>query len=593
MTRRRWLAILLSVAMIISCMPAMVMAEDEPESGGYAYVDENGEQQTVETADAITSSTASLTTGWYIVDSDVSLSGLSVSGDVKLIVSDAKALTMNEPIECASGSVLTVYGQTDGTGKIMVGSGNSERVLINSSGDLNFFGGKIGSQSSSDGCHIYTSGDVVIARASVSVNCMREKKNKHSEDAIACANLTVKSGSLSANDDHGNAVHCTGEIKILDGVVSLTGSKDKEPAIQTEVLTIKGGEVTVSNKRGIAAHTISLSWSKSTDRIDLSGIGIHTVHLSSGGKISLERPFWIDGNHYLPSDSVGAETIARKILTPSHKAFFAGHSLTLEDGRIGMNFFVYEPSNEESTLSFSISGKGDVEQKSGYETRDAYRIYTCYISSIQMADTITAEYSCNGETLTDTYSVKDYLTYIDEHSEDFDTKTIDLVHAIADYGHYGQIYLKGRNGWTFDPDTGYAEMTTYYASSYDQSAISALLPDANISYSSGIVKITYQLYFDSAITLNIFFKVEEGASFTCDGAELQDDGRWKVTKTGISATDLDTGFTVTGTCNGAFSVSVSPLTYIKAILNGSSDSAKNAVSAFYKYYEAAKAYAGI
>jgi hypothetical protein len=278
--------------------------------------------------------------------------------------------------------------------------------------------------------------------------------------------------------------------------------------------------------------------------------------------------------------------------------YVKGHSLTLEAGKIGMNFYVFEPSAEEGTMTFSISGKGDVTAKNGYSiATDGSHVYTCYVSSIQMADTIKASYSCNGKTCEDSYSIEQYVKYFEEHASEYDQYTIALVRAIADYGHYGQIYLKARNGWTFDPHDGYAEMKTYYSTSFDKDEILTHLPSHAIDYSNstGIQKISYQLYFSSTITLNIWIRANNGATVNCSGydAKLQDDGRYHIERK-ISAQNLDTMLEIAGESEGDFSIKVSPLTYINAILTSDSYNAdaKNAVCAFYKYYEAAKAYAG-
>ena len=590
----RLLSAVLSLVMVIVCLPTISRAD------GYSYVDENGDAQTVETAQVIDSSTTALTSGWYILDSDVTISNhvLTVDGDVKLILSDGCTLTMNTTITGLSGSTLTIYGQSEGdygSGKLQVGNNHHDNVLIDTAGDLNIFGGIIAGAGSDSNGHLQVRGDLAIARASVTLSC----HGNHKDHVIDCVNLTVQSGFLSINASKGCGLYClnkektAGKVLILDGTVSVTGTSN-HPVLQTHELEIKGGDFTLSDKQkgGIEASAVSLSWSKPTDRIDLTHVS--HITLNNNGKVSFERPFWVGNSQHVPSDNVELSAVYSMVLTPSHDPFIAGHSLTLEEGRIGMNFFVYEPSDQEGTMSFSISGKGSVTQKSGYVTRDVYRVYTCYVSSIQMADTITASYSCDGKSVTDPYSVKEYLTYLDEHASEYSEKMITLVHAIADYGHYGQLYLKDRNGWTFDPDTGYAPMNTYYASSFDQEKIMTTIPNSAITHGSGIVKVSYQLYFDSAITLNIFFTVEDGQTFTCEGAEDMGNGKWKVTRTGISATELDQAVTVSGTCGGNFSVSISPLTYVKAVLKSSSTSsnAKNAVSAFYMYYEAAKAYAG-
>ena len=73
----------------------------------------------------------------------------------------------------------------------------------------------------------------------------------------------------------------------------------------------------------------------------------------------------------------------------------------------------------------------------------------------------------------------------------------------------------------------------------------------------------------------------------------QADGRYKVTILNISAHQLGDTYTVTSsTTNGTAKCSLSALSYVYAILNGSSydKTAKDAVSSLYSYYDATMNY---
>ena len=87
---------------------------------------------------------------WYVVDQDVNYSrsdsfrlNLELKGDVRMIVSDGATLSVEG--EIADGT-LSVYGQTDGTGRLEAGS------VISRSGAVNVYGGELstGSISISD-----------------------------------------------------------------------------------------------------------------------------------------------------------------------------------------------------------------------------------------------------------------------------------------------------------------------------------------------------------------------------------------------------------------------------------------------------------
>ncbi|MCI7181548.1 MAG: hypothetical protein MSA26_13480 [Lachnospiraceae bacterium] len=84
------------------------------------YVDEYGISRTLnENTTEITASSTELSGGWYIVRNNVSIEGnVAISGDVNLILADGCNLTVNGDI---TGGSLTIYGQANGTGNLIVG----------------------------------------------------------------------------------------------------------------------------------------------------------------------------------------------------------------------------------------------------------------------------------------------------------------------------------------------------------------------------------------------------------------------------------------------------------------------------------------
>ena len=121
------------------------------------YVDENGDTQTTVgfTVTRITAETAILTSGWYVVDSNVTrASTITVSGDVKLILMDGctlkvNALTNLAGITVSAGNTLTIYGQAAGTGSLEA-TGTE-------------YGAGIGGGMESDGGTVIINGGIVTA----------------------------------------------------------------------------------------------------------------------------------------------------------------------------------------------------------------------------------------------------------------------------------------------------------------------------------------------------------------------------------------------------------------------------------------------
>ena len=112
------------------------------------YIDENGDGQSAECT-VITPSTTTLNAGWYVVNSDVSISQmLTVSGEVNIILADGARLAVTgdqyQPgIKVAGDNTLRIYGQSEGTGRLEatgqsicagIGGGNNETcgtVIVN------------------------------------------------------------------------------------------------------------------------------------------------------------------------------------------------------------------------------------------------------------------------------------------------------------------------------------------------------------------------------------------------------------------------------------------------------------------------------
>ena len=291
---------------------------------------------------------------------------------------------------------------------------------------------------------------------------------------------------------------------------------------------------------------------------------------------------------------------------------FRTHSLLLS-GEIGVNFFMELPELEgvdygDSYMEFTIRSKNGATTRDPFDSSDrdvngkGYYGFTVFVSSIQMAAPITAVFHYgDGQTVEQTYSVKDYIVAYDAVASRFDATTTALVRAIADYGHYAQPALSLANGWTIGAD--YAEMDTYYRGSLDYGAVaSAVKPYAIVKAlsQSDIEKVNFDINLLSRTNIRVFFAPKTGykgsLSAAVDGnsaaAKKQPDGRWLVQIEDISAHQLSKMYGVeVQTTTGTASVQVSVLSYVDAILSSNMDARyKEAVSALYYYYRAAMDY---
>ena len=291
---------------------------------------------------------------------------------------------------------------------------------------------------------------------------------------------------------------------------------------------------------------------------------------------------------------------------------FKTQSLLLS-GEIGVNFFMNLPAIDgvdysESYMTFTITGDGTTTERDDFDAAHmnasgTYYGFTCYINSIQMAETITAVFHYgDGLTVEKTYSVKQYLEAFDTVSSKYDEETVALVHSIGDYGHYVQPMLAATNEWIIGEN--YAEMDKYYTNSYSISDVIAAVSEYEVlrTYSSDVEKITYKLSLDSGTDIIVYFRTVPGYngsfSATVDGTAAEavylSDGRYRVTIPGIIAHQLGNVYTVAAETDGGIStVQISALSYVNALLSAegySDDLYRNAMASIYYYYDAANNY---
>ena len=290
------------------------------------------------------------------------------------------------------------------------------------------------------------------------------------------------------------------------------------------------------------------------------------------------------------------------------KPAFKSQSLVLS-GEIGVNFFLDLPSIDgvdywQSYMEFKVGNGKPVKVMFDPDKTNSkgYYGFTCYVSSIEMADTITATFHYGtGKTISKEYSVARYIESFDKNAGKYDEKTVDLIHAIADFGHYEQIYLSDVNGWTIGEN--YREMTNYYTTEFDYPTILSAVESKAFVKPTGnanVEKATYKLHLDSVTTVDVFLTVKSGVTLTASAtfngktysAVKQSDGRYMVQIPNISAHQLGDMITITGNAGGAFTVKVSALSYTRSVLNSTATNtaAKDGLSALYKYYAAVLAY---
>ncbi len=313
---------------------------------------------------------------------------------------------------------------------------------------------------------------------------------------------------------------------------------------------------------------------------------------------------------------------------------FKTQALALE-GRIGVNFFMdlsglSDDEKAASYMTFAITGAQPVStdpvpfDANNTNVTGTYYGFSCYVTSIQMADTITATFHYgDGQTVTKDYSIKQYIETFEENEAHFDENTVNLVYALADYGHYVQAFLAEQKGWTLGEGGDHMEMDKYYAgnenldiSGYDYNNIADNLSEKAISRDfsdENIVKAPYTVILDSDTAIRVFFT--PAAGFTGEVSAQWDDedevyltrgsdGRYTIEIANIPAHLLGEMHLInvytgedcfkTGVRDTYTQVNVSAMSYIYSVLTSaayaSNENAKNAVSSLYAYWQAAVAF---
>ena len=231
--------------------------------------------------------------------------------------------------------------------------------------------------------------------------------------------------------------------------------------------------------------------------------------------------------------------------------------------------------------------------------------FTCYVNSIQMADTITATYhyvmDSTEETIERTYSVEDYINTRMAYP-DISDKELALLKSLNDYGWHAQVFLSDLRGWKLDEQ--YKRMTDPYLTSYDTDSIASSLSSYKVSGDinmQDIVKMSFSLALDSNTSIYLYVGTAEGydgefsAEVNGKPAEIitKPDGRRRIAVSGIPAHKLgDTYEVKISTTNGDSTVQISAMSYVYACLSKTSatELERNSAAALYHYYAAAMAY---
>ncbi|MBR3640237.1 MAG: hypothetical protein IKN50_06490, partial [Clostridia bacterium] len=180
---------------------------------------------------------------------------------------------------------------------------------------------------------------------------------------------------------------------------------------------------------------------------------------------------------------------------------------------------------------------------------------------------------------------------------------VELVGAIADYGHYVQQYFEPIRSWTLGVDHAAMPAVNVFTND-DVDAAKEGLAGCSPSFSRGegspFTGAGLSLALDSETSMRVRLTCENGfdgevtvqTAYDTPDCVRQKNGRYLIEFEPFPAYKLDeTRVILVLAGDSEATISVSPLAYAYAVLESSDDvAARYAMTALYRYYLAARAY---
>ena len=245
-----------------------------------SYIDENGAEQTCIDYIVLTGEASTIgvdnETKWYVVSSDISFDHqITIFGDVRLILSDGKTMTVTATAENESGikmnakSDLTIYGQSGDTGSLEVTSNSNSIEARN----ITVNGGTV-TATSTNGYGIHSSFSVTINGGTVNAT--------GTTGIYSGSSFTINGGTVTATgDDYGiRASHFT----IKGGIITATGDSS-DGIYSSHNVTINGGTVTATSTNGNGIHNGSDNVTINGGSVTATGANCGIYSFSSNVKI--------------------------------------------------------------------------------------------------------------------------------------------------------------------------------------------------------------------------------------------------------------------------------------------------------------------
>ncbi len=371
----RIMSMLLAVIMVVAMLPISTMTAFAADTTDVSYIDAVGTVQICTTATVVESSTTSWSEGWYVVDSDVTVSNLiKVNGDVHLILADDATLTASSGIQMHNNTgnhSLTVYAQSTGDrmGALTVPTTNT-----NQSG--------IGGWLNNDGLLAPAFGTITINGGTIAANGQKYG---------ICGNVVkINGGTYTATGSNGSGIYVSSALTICGNAQAMATGQDGIAGNNSSTLIIDGSaSVTAIGNNSHGIYSFSMININTTGTVTATGNGDYVSGLSGGTIV-------------ISNGTINATGVAAGIWTDQNGLTINGDAFVLATGTTPINGtknftngIVFEGST--GTMYGDVTLKTDAEVPSGT---------TLTINEVQ---TLTID---NGVTLTNngTIIVKGTLT---------------------------------------------------------------------------------------------------------------------------------------------------------------------------------------
>lgn len=555
-------------------------------------------------------SVTDLAGGWYKVTDDITFDHtLNLLGDTHLTIADGKTMTVSTATSMGIDSDYTL--NVGGAGALSVTASGSYQIAV-----------RVGS-------YVQT-GATVTASGFIGIRCCDDF------DADVTNDLTFSGGQLTVTGtsdgiwaDNTITISCTngsdfikassysGTISVADGKVLTDGTATSD-GLNSYSGTLTSDEITaIAGKTLHSAYTVTFAagYENPTGTMDPVIIECGTEYtLPTSGFTAQGKTFssWsvVIGTAEAMTKAVGDPITVTANTTVTAVWEDIGLKIvqnTLElDAVLNLKYYLSVPQDFDgngASMTFSLNSQS-IPFSSASQSGEYY-VFPCRVYAYQMAEPITATFTWqeNGETKTliDTYSVKQYL---DTLATDTNTnaKTLALVEAVQNYGHYLQPYLARINGLT------YTEMPKADTVVDVSTATSGSVEQANkIAHNttldgSMITNLQIRLNINSGTSLMFEFKLADGVSGTvtamAGGDNFTDvtpngNGVYRISKQTIAANNLEcaSSFAVNVGDVLALTTTASVMDYISlALTNSDQNDEKLALAALYEYWAAADSY---